>query len=123
MFNEPEGSGGYYSDNFVRVVREWEIRSHLGRVLTIIDSLGLSDKQEKAIKDLIKVSTWKDFWNGGTPLIYSKEAQALLDDAINKEYEMSHQIGSQTPSGLQPMSTTTGNSLVPDATPNKPIIN
>lgn len=118
MYDEPMPTGGFYSDNFVRVVREWEVRSHLGRILTIIDSLGLPDKQEKAIKDLIKVSTWKDFWNGGTLLIYSKEAQKLLDEAVNKEYEMQNQTTGIQTGGATTFEQST-DPLQPSA--NKPI--
>ncbi len=83
--NVPMSNG---SSNVGRVVREWEINSHLGLMLTIIESLGLQEKQEKAVKDLVKQHTWRGLWNGGTPLIYSREADKLLCDAIEKKYEL-----------------------------------
>lgn len=81
---------GYHSDNHARVIREWELRTHLGKMLTFIDSLGLQEKQEKAIKDLVKQSTWGEFWNSSsTPIIRTKEANELLEKAIMKEQELS----------------------------------
>lgn len=78
---------GMYNDNVARVVREWEIRTHLGKLLTIIDSLGFSERQETAIKDLIKQTTWRELWNGGTTVIYTNAAQELLNQALEVERE------------------------------------
>jgi hypothetical protein len=88
VMDENTPVGGYFSDNHSRVMREWELRNHIGQVLTIIDSIGLPEKQEKAIKDLIKQATWKELWhNGGTPVIMTEHAQNLLVEAINAEYQ------------------------------------
>lgn len=86
MSNDDVPVGSYVGDNTARVVREWEVRSYLGQILTIVDSLGLPEKQEKAIKDLVKRTTWGDLWNGGSIVIYTKEAQELLAKAIEAEH-------------------------------------
>jgi len=80
--------GNYQSNNDARIMREWEIRDHVGKLLTHLESLGLPEKQEKAIKDLIKQTTWRDLWNGGTIILRSKEADEFLQKAINIEYKL-----------------------------------
>lgn len=85
---EEEPPVGNYGDNHARVMREWEIRSHIGKILTILETLNLPERQERAVKNLIKASTWSELWNGGTTVIYSKEADKLLYDAIEKEIEL-----------------------------------
>ncbi len=84
-----ELSGDYQSNNDARVMREWEIRSYLGKILTIVESMGVSEKQEKAVKDLIKTTTWGELWHVSfTPVIRSHEADELLAQAVKKEYEI-----------------------------------
>lgn len=39
--------------------KETDFKNLVGKVLTVIDSLGLKDSQEKAIKDLLGQSIWK----------------------------------------------------------------
>lgn len=83
---------GAYSDNHARVIREWELRSHLGQVLTIVDSLGLQERQGKAVKDLLTQHTWRDFWNGGSRIIVNKEAEEFLVKALDKQQEQDNKI-------------------------------
>jgi hypothetical protein len=46
------------SYGFGYVIQENEPAYLIGRLLTIIDSLGLKETQEKAVKDLIKNEVW-----------------------------------------------------------------
>lgn len=40
-------------------IYDWRIRDAQGRLLTLIEALGLPEKQEEALKGLIKQELWK----------------------------------------------------------------
>lgn len=76
-------------ENHLKLVRLHEVRSLLGQVLTIIDGIGLQEKQEKAVKDMIKRAFYGDFWQYQPGhVIYDREADELLLKAFIKAVEL-----------------------------------
>jgi hypothetical protein len=61
--DEPISSGK--DVNFAKIVRTWQIESLIGKVLLIVETMGLNASQEKSAKSLIKQSIWLEF-NEGT---------------------------------------------------------
>lgn len=46
-------------DNNGYVIHDWSVGTLEGRLLTMVESWGLKDSQEKAIKDLVRQEVWK----------------------------------------------------------------
>ena len=44
--------------NVPYIIRNWEIRDMEGKLLTLIETMGLQEKQESAIKGLIRQVIW-----------------------------------------------------------------
>lgn len=55
MSNQPVPN----SVNEGSIIRSWQIRDLEGRILTLLETLGLSDKQEDAVKSLARQAVWK----------------------------------------------------------------
>ena len=73
-------------------IQEYQL-SHLeGRLLTLMESLGLRDTQEKAIKDLVK----NEVWNLTTPCFI---ISADDHDMLRNKYNNNIPTGSGTVSG------------------------
>ena len=60
--DEPLSSGK--DVNFAKIVRTWQIESLIGKVLLIVETMGLNASQEKSAKSLIKQSIWLEFNEG-----------------------------------------------------------
>ena len=71
------GYGYAFSDNMPKYI--------LGRMLTIIDSLGLRESQEKAVKDLIVQAFWRDIEEYAVYI--SPEIYTAIKVFINKDRE------------------------------------
>ena len=46
-------------DNTPFIIRNWQFSDLEGRLLTLLESLGLPDKQEDAVKSLIRQAVWR----------------------------------------------------------------
>ena len=67
--------------NDLRVLRQWQVSSFIGKLLTLIETLGLSPSQEKAFKSIVKQETWL-FWNDN--VLYD-ELRTKIDKLIEEE--------------------------------------
>lgn len=59
----------------------------IGKVLTLLDVLGLEEKQDKSIKDLVRQEIWNVFQQGG--VFISSERHTQIRDAYWAEMEKS----------------------------------
>lgn len=50
--------------NFAKIVRTWQVESLVGRVMLVVESLGLNENQLEASKSLIKQFIWSEFNDG-----------------------------------------------------------
>lgn len=64
---------GFDGVNTIFVVREYDLNDIIGKVLTIVESAGLQEKQESAIKGLIRQAVWGTIDNGSR-IILSEES-------------------------------------------------
>lgn len=51
-------------DNFPKILRNWQIENVVGKVMLVVESLGLNENQLEASKSLIKQFIWFEFNEG-----------------------------------------------------------
>lgn len=61
-----------------RVIYSYQIGELEGKLLTLIESLGLSEKQEKAVKDVFRDTYYRIVY-GETAYIYGDHLHKVLD--------------------------------------------
>ena len=71
--------------------------SLVGRIMPIIEGMGLKESQEKAIKGIIKGTIYRVFFDENFPITLSDELHSLLR---KKYYEKNSDQKSVPPSGL-----------------------
>lgn len=52
------------NDNFSKIIRTWQVESFIGKLMLIVETMGLNDKQEKSAKSLMKQEIWTEFNKG-----------------------------------------------------------
>lgn len=50
--------------NFTKMVKTWQVENLIGKVMLVIESLGLNENQLEASKSLIKQFIWSEFNEG-----------------------------------------------------------
>lgn len=50
--------------NFAKIVRTWQVENLVGKVMLVVESLGLNESQLEASKSLIKQFIWTEFNEG-----------------------------------------------------------
>lgn len=55
------------------VVQNHDIKQVEGKMLALVESLGFSEKQEVAVKSLVRQFLWEPFNDPSTPLIWESE--------------------------------------------------
>ncbi len=60
----PCGPGPDFSCGYAYVMQDSSPDFIVGKILTIIDAMGLKENQEKATKDLVKQIVRDEFWKG-----------------------------------------------------------
>lgn len=70
------GSANPHSDCYV--VYDGSVGNLEGRVLTIIESLGLKDSQEKAVKDLLRNEIWQ-WTNAVSSFVWGEHADKIWE--------------------------------------------
>lgn len=50
--------------NFAKIVRTWQVENLVGKVMLVVESLGLNENQLEASKSLIKQFIWTEFNEG-----------------------------------------------------------
>lgn len=74
----PAGQDG----NFSKIVKTWQVNTLIGKLMLIIETMGLEEKQEKSVKSLMKQEIWKEFNEG---IYISPEVQEVNFKANEKE--------------------------------------
>lgn len=72
--------------NFAKIIRTWQIDSLIGKVMLIVETMGLEKKQEESAKSLIKQSVWTEFNEGmyiSHPMIEKVDAENLKNGYKN----------------------------------------
>jgi hypothetical protein len=64
-----------------KMATESTFRMLEGRILTVIETIGLPEKQEEAIKSIIRSDIW-DIWSGDMPTILPQEAEIILNKSF-----------------------------------------
>lgn len=49
------------NDNFSKIIKTWQVENLIGKLMLIVETIGLNDKQEKSVKSLMKQEIWKEF--------------------------------------------------------------
>lgn len=73
-----DGSGIKNIPYCSRLATEGTFRMLEGRILTIVETIGLPQKQEDAIKSIIRSDIW-EIWNSDMPMVLPKEAEGILN--------------------------------------------
>ena len=60
-----------------KMATEGTFRMLEGRILTAVETIGLPQKQEDAIKSIIRSDIW-EIWSSDMPMILPKEAEQIL---------------------------------------------
>lgn len=50
--------------NFTKMMKTWQIENLVGKIMLIIETIGLQKNQEESAKSLIKQSIWTEFNEG-----------------------------------------------------------
>lgn len=69
-------------DNFAKVLRTWQVENLVGKVMLIVETMGLEKTQEESAKSLIKQSIWSEFNEG---MFISKKQIDIADKENQKE--------------------------------------
>ena len=79
---ETKGFVNYGAPFQVYGYTETDFKNLVGKVLTVIDSLGMKESQEKAVKDLLSQSIWKVYEHPRYVYDYNKfgELQVYEDE-------------------------------------------
>ena len=52
------------NENFTKMVKTWQIENLVGKIMLIVETMGLQKNQEESAKSLIKQSIWVEFNEG-----------------------------------------------------------
>lgn len=52
------------NDNFSKIIKTWQVDNLIGKLMLIVETMGLNDRQEKSAKSLMKQEIWKEFNEG-----------------------------------------------------------
>lgn len=63
-----------YDENFSKIVKKWQVNNLIGKLMLIIEGMGLQKGQEEAVKSLIKQEIWKEINEG---IYISPEVQKI----------------------------------------------
>lgn len=50
--------------NFSKIVKTWQVENLVGKIMLIVETMGLNESQEASAKSLIKQSIWSEFNEG-----------------------------------------------------------
>ncbi len=68
--------------NFSKIVKTWQVENLVGKVMLVIESLGLNESQLEASKSLIKQFIWSEFNEG---IFISPEIEKLNTEKNEKD--------------------------------------
>ena len=68
------------------LIHDWSIKNLEGRLLTMVESWGLKDTQEKSVKDLVR----QEVWSLITPCFYVGGEDVT---ALHEKYPNNTQVG------------------------------
>jgi len=60
--------------NFSKIVKTWQVNVLIGKLMLIVETMGLQEGQEKSFKSLLKQEIWKEFNEG---IYISDEVQEI----------------------------------------------
>jgi hypothetical protein len=52
------------NDNFSKIIKTWQVDNLIGKIMLIVETMGLEKRQEESAKSLIKQEIWKEFNEG-----------------------------------------------------------
>ena len=70
------------NENFTKMVKTWQVENLVGKVMLVIEALGLNENQLEATKSLIKQFIWSEFNEG---IYISDKMQKLAVEENAKE--------------------------------------
>lgn len=88
------GATHFLQENSPLYIRFWAFKNLEGRLLTLVESMGLGDKQEEAVKGYMRREVW-DTINQG--YVMSKEAQDYLERAFCGEANQPENLAINVP--------------------------
>lgn len=69
----------YIKDNTPLFLRGWIFKNIEGQLLTIIEAMGLSEKQENAIKSYVRQAVWSSLDNGSVIVLSPKDDSTITN--------------------------------------------
>lgn len=70
----------FLEDNTLLAVRGWAFKNLEGRLLTLVESMGLPEKQEEAVKGYMRREVWATVYEGYK---VSDEAKGFLEESFS----------------------------------------
>lgn len=67
----------YIQDNTPLLMKGWLFKELEGKLLTIIEAMGLSDKQENAVKSYVRKAVWGGLDEGCVVILSDIESDAI----------------------------------------------
>lgn len=71
----------YQDANFGKIVRTWQVNNLIGKIMLIIETMGLNENQLEASKSIIKQSIWSEFNEG----VYISDKISELNQKENEK--------------------------------------
>lgn len=50
--------------NFSKIIKTWQVNSLIGKLMLMVETMGLQESQEKSFKSLLKQEIWMAFNDG-----------------------------------------------------------
>ena len=78
------------------VVQNHDIKQIEGKLLALVESLGFSEKQEDAVKSLVRQFLWQPFNDPSTPIVWESEYHDVwqfLEELKAKKVAGSEKLG------------------------------
>lgn len=70
------------NENFAKIVKTWQVENLVGKVMLVVESLGLNENQLEASKSLIKQFIWSEFNEG---IYITPEAEEFNQKDLEKQ--------------------------------------
>lgn len=85
-------SGIDFIQNDTRImVSGWAIKDMEGKLLTIIEAMGLSEKQENAVKSYMRQALWGSLDDGYVVIVSEEDAITILDPIFPRNINIEQQ--------------------------------
>lgn len=68
--------------NFAKIVRTWQVENLIGKIMLLVESMGLTESQLEASKSLIKQFIWTEF---NSSIYLTEEGEKANERELDKQ--------------------------------------